>query len=162
MGSRFSEAVPDRHIPLLVLCRCCSPSVCSLSVMAYFSGVIAVRTVIQLSFAPPFCFWILGYVWERAIKKQTQKTAHGLFPQSVMYLQTGQICYISSVVNSIIIKTSVRVKPCFEKILRVANQTVSGGANAKKTRPLKPSCMGRPSGAFAVYCQRNRRSANHV
>jgi hypothetical protein len=65
-------------------------------------------------------------------------------------------------VNSIITKTFVRVKPCFEKFLRAANQTVNGGANAKKTRLLKPACMGRLSGAFAVYCQRNRRDASYV
>ena len=70
--------------------------------------------------------------------------------------------YVSSIVNSIIIKTSVRVKPCFEKFLRIANQTVSDGANAKKTRLLKSARMGRHSGAFAVYGQRNRRGAGHV
>ena len=53
MGSRFSEAVPDRQ-PYSALCRCVSSLVRSLLVMAYFPGVIAARTVIQLSFTPPF------------------------------------------------------------------------------------------------------------
>ena len=99
MGSRFPEAVPGRHIPLLVLCRCVSPSVRSLSVMAYFSGVIAARTVIQLSFSPPFCFWILGYVWER--KSRYKKPPTDFFRSRLCICQMKYVYYID-------IKYSVR------------------------------------------------------
>ena len=164
MGSRFSKAVPGRHIPLLVLCRCCSPSVCSLSVMAYFSGVIAVWTVIQLLFAPPFCFWILGYVWERVIKSRYKKPPTD-FSRSRLCI-CKQVKYVYIIYQfSCELYYNQNIRSCqalFWKILRAANQTVNGGANAKKTRLLKPACMGRLSGAFAVYCQRNRRDASYV
>ena len=121
MGSRFPEAVPGRHIPLLVLCRCVSPSVRSLSVMAYFSGVIAARTVIQLSFSPPFCFWIL-VMYEKGKSRYKKPPADALrsrlcICQLTMYVY--MIC-TNSIVNSIIVETYVLVKPCRRKFLREA------------------------------------------